>query len=133
MELVSNRQIEDAAIAHVLGLELAAGRTATDCRGTGAVVDIDGERLIEVKAYGRSARGSDLWLEPRQVEAALADPARFHLVIVENVRQGDPAEFQVLDITGDQLGRLLERRREKRYFEVPFPVAVYDAFRSRRT
>jgi hypothetical protein len=62
-----------------------------------------------------------------RVEAAQADPLRFHLMIVENVRQGDPAGFQVLDITGDLLVRMLERKREKHYFEVPFPVAVYDA------
>jgi hypothetical protein len=49
------------------------------------------------------------------------------LMIVENVRQGDPAGFQVLDITGDLLVRMLERKRDKHYFEVPFPVAVYDA------
>ena len=100
-----------------------------DTRGSAGLVDIEGDHLIEVKAYGRSARGSDLWLEPRQVEAALANPVRFHLVIVENVRQGDPAGFRVLDITGDLLENLLERKREKRYFEVPFPVAVYDALR----
>jgi hypothetical protein len=129
VELATNRLIEDAAIAHVLCLEEAAGRTAVDARGAGALVDIEGDRLIEVKAYGRSARGSDLWLEPRQVEAARAYPLRFHLMIVENVRQGDPAGFQVLDITGDLLVRLLERKREKRYFEVPFPVAVYDELR----
>lgn len=127
MELVTNRQVEDAAIAHMLRMEEAAGRAAVDTRGSGAMADIEGERLIEVKAYGRSARGSDLWLEPRQVEAAQAEPRRFHLIIVENVRQGDPGAFRVLDITGDLLARMLERKREKHYFEVPFPVAVYDS------
>ena len=128
VELVTNRQIEDAAIAHVLRMEEAAERQLRiPGGGWGALADIEGDRLIEVKAYGRSARGSDLWLEPRQVEAAQADPLRFHLMIVENVRQGDPAGFQVLDITGDLLVRMLERKREKHYFEVPFPVAVYDA------
>ena len=95
------------------------------------MADIDGDRLIEVKAYGSSARGQDLWLETRQVEAAESDPERFHLVVVENVRQGDPAEFRVLDISGDELKALLARKREKRYFEVPFPVAVYDALSAR--
>ena len=47
-------------------------------------------------------------------------------MIVENVRQGDPTELRVLDITGNRLVGLLSRKREKRYFEVPFPVAVYD-------
>jgi hypothetical protein len=126
VELQTNRQIEDAAIAHVLRLEVAEGRRATDSRGTGSLADIEGERLIEVKAFGPSARGSDLWPEARQVAAAESDPGRFHLVIVENVRQGDPAGFRVLDITGGELRDLLARKREKQYFEVPFPVAVYD-------
>ncbi len=126
-QLQTNRQIEDAAIAHVLHLEAAAGRAAVDTRGRGALVDIEGDRLIEVKAYGGSARGSDLWLEPRQVAAAEADPERFHLVIVENVRQGEPGAFRVLDLSGERLAALLTRKRERHYVEVPFPVAAYDA------
>jgi len=127
VELVTNRQIEDLAIDHVLRLELAAGRTARDTRKSGGLVDVEGDRLIEVKAYGRSARGSDLWLESRQVEAAEADPQRFHLMDVENVRQGDPENFRVLDISGELLLGMLQRKRERHYFEVPFPVAVYDS------
>ena len=126
-ELRTNRQIEDAAIDHVLRLEAAAGRHAVDTRGRGALADIEGDRIIEVKAYGGSARGSDLWLEVRQVQAAEADPKRFHLVVVENVRQGDPAAFRVLDLSGERLASLLARKREKHYFEVPFPVGIYDA------
>lgn len=109
---MTNRQVEDAAIRLVLE------------RGQGALADIEGDWLIEVKAYGRSARGADLWLETRQVHAALNDPERFHLVLVENIRSGAP---RIIDIHGDQLALLLERRREKHYFEVPFPTGVYDA------
>lgn len=90
----TNQQVEDAAIAHVLQQEMAAGRHAFDARGQGSQADIEGDRVIEVKAYGSSARGSDLWLETRQVKAAEDDPVRFHLMIVENVRQGDPAAFE---------------------------------------
>lgn len=133
VELRTNRQIEDAAIAHVLGLEIAAGRAAFDARGRGALADIGGDRVIEVKAYGSSARGTDLWLETRQVQAAEADPERFHLVIVENVRQGDPSAFRVLDLCGETLAELLLRKREKHYFEVPFPVAIYDALAGEQT
>ncbi len=103
-----------------------------DTRGGGASADIDGDRLIEVKAYGSSARGEDLWLETRQVDAAESDPERFHLVVVENVKQGDPAEFRVLDISGDDLTTLLARKRERHYFSVPFPVGLYDALAARR-
>ena len=64
--------------------------TAVDTRGQRALADSPGDRLIEVKAHGRSARGSDFSLETRQVNAALADPQRFHLIIVGNVRQEYP-------------------------------------------
>ena len=101
-----------------------APRTVED---KGTLADIEGDRLIEVKAYGASARGQDLWLEPRQVEAAERYRERFHLIIVENIGQGDPAAFRVLDICGDELQAMLYRKREKHYYEVPFPVAVYDA------
>lgn len=121
---LTNRQVEDRAIQLLLDREHAAGRHAVDTRHQGALADIEGDWLIEVKAYGQSARGSDLWLETRQVEAALADPERFHLVLVENMRAGQP---RIIDIHGDQLRSLLDRRREKHYFEVPLPTGVYDA------
>lgn len=120
---MSNREIEDAAVRLVLEREVAAGRVAADTRSRGAVADIEGDRVIEVKAYGGTARGSDLWLETRQVEAALQDPERFHLVLVENVRSGVP---RIIDIHGVELAALLESRREKKYYEVPFPTRVYD-------
>lgn len=127
---MSNREIEDVAIGLVLKREMAAGRQAVDTRHKSALVDIEGEYLIEVKAFGGTARGSDLWLESRQVQAALDDPSRFHLIIVEHVRTDEP---RIIDISGEQLRELLERRREKRYFEVPFPTAVYDSLVGRST
>ncbi len=82
--LVGNRAIEDAAIAHVVQYEQARGRKARDTRHTGAAGDLtSGDRVIEVKAYGRSSRGQDLWLEVRQVEEARSNP-NFWLYIVEN-------------------------------------------------
>ena len=96
---MTNRQVEDAAICLVLEREHSAGRAAVDTRGQGALADIEGDWLIEVKAFGRSARGEDLWLETRQVHAALNDPERFHLVLVENIRSGVP---RIIDIHGDQ-------------------------------
>lgn len=59
---MSNREVEDRAIAFVIAHERAAGRTATDTRGTrGAQVDVISvddtaghEHHIEVKAYGGS-------------------------------------------------------------------------------
>lgn len=126
VEIAGNHAIENAAVAWVISLERAAGRDARDARHTGAAVDITSPpRLIEVKAYGRSGRGNDLWLETRQVDEARRNP-QFHLYIVENVRQGDPSAFTLRVLAGDRLQRLLGRARERHYFEVPWPVADYD-------
>jgi hypothetical protein len=91
---MSNRAIEDVAIAYVLNWEAAHGRPSHDTRGTGAAGDVAGvHRTIEVKAYGGFARGEDLWLEPRQVSEGRQNP-NFWLYVVENIRQGDPARFR---------------------------------------
>lgn len=47
-ELRTNREIEDAAIDHLLRLEAAAGRHAVDTRG--AVTDIKGDRSGSARA-----------------------------------------------------------------------------------
>jgi len=69
-------QVEEAAIEFVIAIEAAEGRSARDARREpGVPTDVVSlDRLIEVKAYGGSARGHDLWLEPAQVTAALAAP-----------------------------------------------------------
>ena len=82
-------------------------------------------RLIEVKAYGKRARGNNLWLEVRQVEEG-EEKSRFDVYVVENVEQGDPNLFTLKVLGGPHLQRLLERAKEQRYFTVPFPVAEYD-------
>lgn len=129
MPLQTNKAIEDATIGWVIEVERQAGRHATDSRYSGSVADVvSPPRTIEVKAYGGSARGQELWLETRQVEAARSDPD-FWLYLVENVRQGDPAQFRVLRIGGEELVALLQRATERRYYTVPFPVAVYDRLR----
>ena len=60
-------------------------------------------RTIEVKALGGVARGQDLWLETTQVNAALAD-TDFWAYVVENIAQGDPAEFRLAMIGGQRRG-----------------------------
>jgi len=123
---MTNRAVEDAAVTYVLGWELAHGRPSQDTRGTGAAADVAGEhRTIEVKAYGGSARGQDLWLEPRQFDEAVQNP-NFWLYVVDNIRQGNPAQFRLLEIGGERLHLMLSRAVERRYFTVPWPVAVYD-------
>ncbi len=122
---LTNRQVEDAAIRFVIERETTRGRHAVDTRGTGAAGDVaSDDRLIEVKAYGGSARGQELWLEVRQVEEARTNP-NFWLYVVENVRQGDPSRFRLLQLGGDRLQTLLERAVERRYYTVPWPVTHY--------
>lgn len=123
---MSNLAIEDAAIAFVLDWEAAHGRPSRDTRGTGVAGDVAGAtRTIEVKAYGGLARGQDLWLEPRQVAEGRHNP-NFWLYVVENIRQGDPAQFRLLEIGGQTLRAMLDHAVERRYFTVPWPVAIYD-------
>ena len=125
--LRSNRAVENAAITFVLAYEQAHGRDATDTRGGHAPADVESDdRVIEVKAFGLSARGNDLWLETRQVDEAHTN-GRFHLYVVDNVRQGNPTAFRLIDLHGDVLARLLERARPQTYVTLPFPVGIYDA------
>lgn len=125
-ELRTNRKVEDAAIAWVLTKERAEGRLPKDVRYAGAPYDIESPpRAIEVKAVGGSNRGFGLWLEVSQMEEALRNPD-FFLYVVENVRQGDPRNFTLKVLGGERLRRLLERAKERRYYEVPWPVADYD-------
>lgn len=130
---MSNRETEDRAIKFVIAHEQAAGRTATDIRGKqGSKVDLksfdktaDKEWLIEVKAFGGTGRGDDLWLEESQVDV-LENVADSHLYLVINARAVDESEMRILDLTGEQLSRRLKDKRPKSYFEVPVPVADYD-------
>lgn len=126
-ELRGNKAIEDAAIAWVMELERAAGREPRDTRHRGAPADVESPpRIIEIKAFGKSNRGYDLWLEVRQVEEARKNPY-FYVYVVENIRQGDPSLFTLKVLGGDRLRRLLERAKEQRYYTVPWPVAEYDS------
>ena len=126
-ELIGNKAIEDAAITWVMHLERAAGREPHDTRHAGAPGDIESSgRIIEVKAAGGTSRGVDLWLEARQVEEARSN-RDFFLYLVENVKQGDPRLFTLRVFGGAQLARMLERVREKHYFELPVSVSEYDS------
>lgn len=125
-EIAGNHAIEASAIEWVLAYERSQGREPRDTRGQGGSADIvSSDRVVEVKAYGGSARGNDLWLEPPQLEEAKQNP-NFHLYLVENIRQGDPNLFRLLDLHGKQLAELVSRARERHYYTVPFPVSVYD-------
>ena len=125
-ELIGNKLIEDAAVDWVLELERAAGREPRDTRYARSAADIESPpRKIEVKAFGRSTRGFGLWLEVPQVEEARRNP-NFYVYVVENVRQGDPSLFTLKVLDNARLRRLLERAKERRYYELPWPVADYE-------
>lgn len=129
--LATNKAKEDAAIAWVMELERANGRQPQDTRYIkGAPADIESPpRLIEVKACGKpapAARGEELLMEVPQIKAARGNP-NFYVYVVENVGQGDPAQFTLRVLGGSRLQRLLERAKEYRGYSVPWPVADYDA------
>jgi hypothetical protein len=126
--LSGNKAVEDAAIAFVIGLERDAGRAAVDRRYQASYpADIESPpRTIEVKAVGGSQRGWFLPLEVPQVTEARTNPD-FYVYIVDNVRQGDPSKFGLKVLGGERLARLLAKAKERRYFEVPVPVAEYDS------
>lgn len=125
-QVVSNKAVEDAAVLYVIQHEQAAGRVAHDVRGTGAAGDVSSVgRMIEIKAYGKSARGTFLWLESRQYEAARADP-NFWVYVVDNVAQGDPKKFGLIKLGRERLAPLVCRAKEQRTYVLPFPVALYD-------
>jgi hypothetical protein len=108
-------------------LERSAGREPRDTRHKGAPADIESPpRVIEVKAFGKSNRGFDLWLEVRQVEEARRNPD-FYVYVIENVRRGDPEYFTLKVLGGERLKRLLQWAKEQRFFTVPWPVADYDS------
>jgi Domain of unknown function (DUF3883) len=126
-EITGNKAVEAAAIAWVMDLERQAGREPVDTRFVGAPADIVSQpRVIEVKAFGKSNRGYDLWLETRQLKEARENP-NFYLYVVENIRQGDPARFSLRVLGGENLTVLLRRAKEQHYYTVPWPVAHYDA------
>lgn len=126
--LSGNKAIEDAAIKFVMGLETQAGRAPKDPRDEKAfAADIESlPRIIEVKAVGGSQRGWFLPLEVPQVNAARSNPDQVYVYIVDNVRQGDPAKFCLKVLGGERLARLLEKAKQRYYYEVPVPVAEYD-------
>lgn len=130
---MSNHEVEDRAIAYVIAYEKAAGRTATDtCIDRVARVDVVSkdeatgqQRHIEIKAYGGSGRGEDLWLERAQIEVLESVPNP-HLYIVTHVRSPEPGSVRILDLTGDELREGLAAKRPKEHFEVPLPTSMYD-------
>jgi len=110
-----------------MAYERAQGREPVDRRyAKGYPGDIESPpRIIEIKATSTSYRGWFLPLAPIQLEHAREDPT-FHIYVIENVGQGDPAQFSLRILSGDQLRALAAKATPRTSYEVPWPVADYD-------
>jgi hypothetical protein len=116
-----NRQLEDVAVEFVIAQERAHGRNARDGRGRGpGDVESDG-RVIEIKAFSGKWRSGLLYFTPPQLRAGETDP-NYHVYVVENVGQGDPAKFELSVLHGDDLRRLFALAQVHRLF-VPIRAA----------
>ncbi len=79
-----------------------------------------------MKAFGRSARGQDLWLESRRVAEAELNPD-FWVYVVDNVRKGDPVKFGLRLLGGEPLAKLVAVKRVQTTSVLPFPVGEIQA------
>jgi hypothetical protein len=124
---LTNSEVEDKAIEHVMRLERDARREPQDVRCQGAPYDISSPpRKIEVKAFGRSARGAQLPLEHSQVQAAKEDPDNFYIYVVDHVLATDPAKIAVKVLHGTALGAILERAMPRTTYWPTLRAAEYD-------
>jgi hypothetical protein len=123
-EVRGPKQIEDAAIEYVIERERAEGRAAAVADDADGVVR--GDRVIAVKACAGSSCAAELLLECSQFVAARDDPDRSWLYLVENLAQGDPAEFRLIRVGGSRLQELLDHAKERRFYSVGLPERVYD-------
>jgi hypothetical protein len=122
------KAVEAAALLWVMELERIAGRSPVDRRYERAFAgDIWSEpRTIEIKAASGDYRGWFLPLEPVQLEAARSDE-NFYIYIVDNIGQGDPADFGLRVLHGEQLRRLAAKAVTRTYHEMPVPVKEFDS------
>ncbi|MET9555140.1 DUF3883 domain-containing protein [Streptomyces sp. NPDC006645] len=124
---MGNQETELAAIGHVMALERAAGREPKDVRTSGLPYDVESPpRMIEVKAFSRSARSEALPLEHRQVEAFKANPEHYYLYVVDNLAGRDGAATGVRIVHGDELRAMIERTRPQITYWPTFRAAEYD-------
>jgi len=124
---VGNKATEQAAISHVMALERAAVRDPKDVRSSGLPYDVESSpRMIEVKAFSRSARGEALPLEHRQVVAARANPEHYYLYVVDNLAGLDGAEIGVRILHGEAQLAMIERSQPQITYWPTFRAAEYD-------
>lgn len=125
--VLTNTETERLAIEYVMALERDAGRQPEDVRRKGAPFDISSPpRKIEVKSFGRSARGDVVALEDRQFKAAREDPEHFYIYVVDNVSGVDGTKIAVRVLHGVILAELLDRAVPNITYWPTFRTADYD-------
>ena len=124
---MGNKETEQAAIAHVLAVERAAGREPIDVRTMRRPYDVESPpRKIEVKAFSRSARSEPVPLEHRQVVEAKADPDHYYVYVVDNLAGSDASAVSVRVLHGDVLLAMIERSQRQITYWSTFKAAEYD-------
>ncbi|MFF3938331.1 protein NO VEIN domain-containing protein [Streptomyces phaeofaciens] len=124
---MGNKETEQAAITHVIALELAAGRDPKDVRTSSLPYDVESlPRMIEVKAFSRSARCEALPLEQRQVEAAKAYPERYYVYVIDNLAGLNGAEIGVRVLHGEVLQAMIDRSQPQITYWPTFRASEYD-------
>jgi hypothetical protein len=127
-QILGNPAIEKAAIAYVIECERQQGRAARDARGSGVGgagdVESDG-RIIEVKAFSKWGLKSTglLLFTPGQLREVERNE-NYYVYIVENVGQGDHSKFELRELHGADLQRLLAGAKPQRFY-VPVRAAEY--------
>ncbi|MGH2796140.1 MAG: protein NO VEIN domain-containing protein [Thermoleophilaceae bacterium] len=116
-----NQQLEDIAVEFVIAQEREHGRNARDSRGRGAGDVESDDRVIEIKAFSGRWRTGLLYFTPPQLEHGERDP-NYHVYVVENIAQGDPAKFELSILHGEDLRRLFASAQVHRLF-VPIRAA----------
>ena len=125
---MTNTDTERLALEFVMKLERDAGRSPADVSHRGVPYDIfSAPRKIEVKAFGRSARGEVLALEDSQVAEARQDPENFYLYVVDHVTTGDGTPMAVRVIHGALLAQMLDRTPPTISYWATLRVREYDA------
>ena len=100
-----------------------------DARKSGDPVDvISPPRLIEIKAYSRSARGQPLPIEQRQVDALHQHPDDFYLYVVDNIKEARDGQGQprVLELDGQAVAAMVSRTPPTMTYWPTLRVAEYD-------
>lgn len=104
----TNRATERAAIEYVMALERKARRQPEDVRRKAMPFDISSPpRKIEIKSFGRSARGDVIALEGLQYEEARADSENFYIYVVNNVSDVAGGSIGVRVLHGARIAELL--------------------------